>query len=92
MLFANLLILQQGQERLLWSSADGEPAAGAASSAEADSMQRGGASGYAASPPSLHLRGTDLTLNCDVVLAGDICVTVTHVVGRGLRNKGQLRH
>jgi hypothetical protein len=89
MLFANHFDLQQGQERLLWSSAVGEAAAGAASTTEADSVQRGGASSHAASPPSVHLRGTDHTLNCDVVLAGDICITVTHVVGRGLRNKGE---
>jgi hypothetical protein len=86
--FVSSLGLQQGQERLLWSSSQGE-AASACSAGELDSMLLGGTSVGAANPPSVHLRGTDLTLNCDVALSGDICVTATHVVGRGLRNKGQ---
>jgi hypothetical protein len=84
---SHLIASQQGQERLLWASAQAETASGAGS-AEADSSQRGGAAGYSACPPQMHLRGTDLMFNCDTVLSGDICFTASHVVGRGLRNKG----
>ena len=81
---SHLIASQQGQERLLWASAQAETA----SDAEADSSQRGGPAGYTACPPHMHLRGTDLMFNCDTVLSGDICFTASHVVGRGLRNKG----
>ena len=79
---------QKGQEHLLWTSVAVEAANDAASDTEANSLQRGGPGGYTATPPPMHVRGTDLTLTCDVVLTGDICVTASHVVGRGLRNKG----
>ena len=86
-LLAVLNFVQQGQELALWASAppDAPPAA---LDAEADAIHRAGSSGRTAVLPPTHLRGTDLTFNCDVMLVGDICITASHVVGRGLRNKG----
>ena len=59
----------------------------AAQSSDYGSQVSSGRTDTAVLPPT-HLRGTDLTLNCDVMLVGDICITASHVVGRGLRNKG----